>query len=185
MHDFIKALTPSDIINLVAIAVSLCVSVPAIIIAVLTLRQNSRMIEQSTRPVLQIYPHHLNSLIYIVVKNFGQSACTIDSISCDHQFTQNDTLDHDYGSDVFGHLVGAMFAPGYAIRCPLRASCAPTEDLEFKITYHSSEKTYSDVFCFNIYSNTPFLDVYASGTNDTAHLRNISRELRDLVKLKL
>ena len=55
-------LTASDIIDLLGIAASLTASVVAIIISILALRQNSKMIEDSTRPNIQIYPVYLDHI---------------------------------------------------------------------------------------------------------------------------
>ena len=54
--DFWAQLTPSDKVQVVGIIVSAVISVIAIFISVLTLRQNSKMIEESSRPVISIYP---------------------------------------------------------------------------------------------------------------------------------
>ena len=43
-------LTTSDVIDLIGIFASLFIGVIAIIISILSLRQNSKMIEESTRP---------------------------------------------------------------------------------------------------------------------------------------
>lgn len=47
-----EPLTPADLIEIIGIIVSLITSVVAIGISVQTLRQNSVMIEESTRPIL-------------------------------------------------------------------------------------------------------------------------------------
>lgn len=77
------SLTPSDVIQLIGILASLITSIIAIIISVLTLKQNSKTIDETSRPYVAIYakttnfqsPHY-----YLVVKNFGQSGATISSI---------------------------------------------------------------------------------------------------------
>lgn len=53
-------LTTSDVIDLIGIFASLFIGVIAIIISILSLRQNSKMIEESTRPNIQIYPVFLD-----------------------------------------------------------------------------------------------------------------------------
>lgn len=74
--DFWAQLTPSDKVQVVGIIVSAVISVIAIFISVLTLRQNSKMIEESSRPVISIYSQSINAgtpMLFIVVKNFGSS----------------------------------------------------------------------------------------------------------------
>ena len=65
-------LTVSDIIEAIGILVSLATSVVAIFISVKTLKQNSDMIEESTRPVISVYAQSINPgvpMFYLVVKN--------------------------------------------------------------------------------------------------------------------
>lgn len=52
MTDFFTALSVSDVIQLLGIIISLVTSVVAIIISVLSLKQNSKMIADSTRPYI-------------------------------------------------------------------------------------------------------------------------------------
>lgn len=177
--------TTSDIIQFLGIIASLITSIIAIAISVKTLKQNSKMIEESTRPYIQIYPIYLNSYVYINIKNFGQSYGIIDSVSCNHKFTKEQTLNDDLGQNIFDIVSGAILAPGHSITCPLTAHKVSSIKFEFVIKYHSSSKSYEDHFSFNPHANSPFADLYPSGKTETDHLKNISKELRDLVKLQL
>lgn len=67
-------LSVSDFIQIVGIIASLITSIVAIFISILTVRQNSEMIEESTRAYISIYEATTNfSSIkyYFVIKNFG------------------------------------------------------------------------------------------------------------------
>ena len=178
-------LTISDVIEIVGIIASLVTSIVAIVVSVKTLRQNSRMIEESTRPNLQIYPVYMNSILYIVIKNYGASEAYIDRIDCDHQFTPNETMGDKLGSDIFSRVKGAILSPGYAIKCPLIAHEITDDDFHFRVLYHSSEKSYETEFHFNVSANAPFADIYHMSHTTDGHLQNISRELRDIVKTRL
>lgn len=178
-------LTPSDIIEICGIIASLLVSIVAIVISLVSLRQNSRMIEESTRPNLQIYPVYMNSILYIVIKNYGSSEAYIDQIDCSHQFSQKETMGDKLGADIFSRIKGAILSPGYAIKCPLIAHKITDNDFRFHLFYHSSEKSYEAEFHFNISANAPFADIYPTSDTTNGHLKNISRELRDIVKTRL
>ena len=81
MSHIIKSLgsiTWSDIIEIAGIIASTITSIIAIAISVKTLRQNNKMLEESTRPNIQIYSIYSDTIVYIMIKNFGQSSCTID-----------------------------------------------------------------------------------------------------------
>lgn len=178
-------LNPSDIIEIVGIVASLLVSIVAIVISLVSLRQNSRMIEESTRPNLQIYPVYMNSLLYIVIKNYGASEAYIDRIDCNHQFSQKETMGDKLGTDIFSRTKGAILSPGYAIKCPLIAHEITDNDFRFHLFYHSSEKSYEAKFHFTVSANAPFADTYPTSRTTDGHLENISRELRDIVKTRL
>lgn len=180
----IANISVSDKIQLASITVSSLISIIAIIISIASLMQNSKMIEESTRPNLQIYSVYLNSMAYIIIKNFGQSSCTIDSLTCDHKFSRDETFD-ELGENIFSNLSGAIMTPGFAIRCPLISYKVTKKMLHFEIKYHSTTKRYQDHFDFSIFSNSPYSDTHPSGNNDTTYLKNISRDLHDLIKLKL
>ena len=178
-------LTVSDIIEIIGIIASLITSITAIGISLKTLKQNSVMMENSTRPNLQIYPVYMNTIVYIIVKNYGASEAYIDQITCSHKFTSKETMNDNLGTDIFSRMNGAILSPGYALKCPLIASEITDNDFEFHVTYHSSEKTYSAEFRFNVSANAPFADIYPASDTTDGHLRNISRELRDIVKTRL
>lgn len=77
----------SDWINVVLCVLSFFLAVISVVTVVITLRQNQKMIENSTRPYIAISyeticvaPNKNNR--YIVVKNYGQSAAEIKDVSC-------------------------------------------------------------------------------------------------------
>ena len=177
-------LTASDIINLLGIAASLTASVVAIIISILALRQNSKMIEDSTRPNIQIYPVYLDHIFYIVIRNFGNSEAIIDELKCYHKFNEAEYF-NDPNNDDFAKLNGSSFCPGYSLRCPLASYAVEDADYQFKIKYHSTTHKYEGSFSFNPAKSTPFADNYASKKSPDEDLHNISKSLENIVKLNL
>ena len=181
---FFSSLTPSDWIQICGIIASTIVSLVAIVISVLTLRQNNKMIEESSRPNIQIYPVYLNRIVYIIIKNFGASEAIIDEVKCSHKFTEAEYFG-DIKNDDFAKLHGAIFSPGYSLRCPLASHSVSNETYKFEIKYHSSKKNYYAEFSFNPFSNAPFADTYPSGNSHDEHLRNIAHHLHAIVKINL
>lgn len=185
MNCFNLTFTTSDIIQLFGIIASLISSIVAIIISLKTLKQNSKMIEESTKPSIQIYPVHIGRISYIIIKNFGQSTAYIDEIFCNHKFSKEETLNRDFGENIFDLISGAILSPGYSIKCPLVAQEVSSIQFNFKIKYHSTCKNYEETFCFNCHSNFPFANVYPNGNDCDDHLKSMSRNLSDLVKMQL
>ena len=68
---FISALTPSDIVQILGIIASFLTAIVAIIISLVTLRQNSKMLEESSRAVISVYSQSINTgtpMLFLVVK---------------------------------------------------------------------------------------------------------------------
>ena len=119
-NEFIAKLTPSDIIQIVGILVSLLTALVAIIISLATMHQNSKMIEESSRAVISIYPQTINTgtpMLFMVIKNFGNSPAAIRKFDYNFDFTDcyQFRSDRDYLKD----FVGSSLAPGQALLCSL------------------------------------------------------------------
>lgn len=175
----------SDIIDITGILVALLCSIIAIAISLITLRQNAKMIEESTRPQIQIYPSFVDGILYLIIKNFGSSEAYIDEIKCSHLFTKEETLNDDLGSDIFSKLNGSILASSHAIKCPLIGHKVKNEVFEFQVKYHSTTKKYECSFSFNPISNLPFADEWPNGRDIESHLQNITKELHSIVKSNL
>lgn len=178
-------LTTSDIINIILTVAALSVSVVAVVISYKTLRQNTKMIEETTRPQVQIYPVFLDGILYIIIKNYGASEAYIDELTCSHFFTSAETMSDKLEGDIFSKAKGAILSSGYSIKCPLLGYNIRSEIFDFHIRYHSSTKTYAANFSFNPVASAPFADM--SPTSDTikGHCLNISKQLNNIVKTKL
>ena len=70
----------SDIINIILCILSFVLAAISVITVVITLKQNSKMIENSTRPYITIYGKKTECGIlkyFLVIKNFGSSGAVI------------------------------------------------------------------------------------------------------------
>lgn len=172
-------------INIILCILSFLLAAISIIFVVLTIRQNSKMIEEATRPNIQIYPELMEYYAYIVIKNFGQSSAYIDSVTCNHKFNKAETLNDDIGKNIFDMISNSFLAPGHSIKCPLIAHKVFDVPFEFKIKYHANNKIYTDTFCFKMQSNFPFADLLPDGKKSDDHLKNISKYLNTIAKSNL
>ena len=80
IFSFLENLSVSDQIQLLGIITSLTVSIIAIFISLATLRQNSKMLESASRPIVSIYVDSITvceQTSYFVLKNFGASPAKI------------------------------------------------------------------------------------------------------------
>lgn len=175
-------LTLSDIITASGIIISFIVSIVSIRISLKTLKQNAIMIEESTRPQIQIYPVFVDAILYLVIKNYGASEAHIDEVKCSHLFTKQETMGDDLGGDIFAKIKGAILSSGSSIKCPLIGHEVSNEVFDFQIDYHSEIKSYTGHFSFNPISCIPFADMSPTSRTTDGHLQNIAKELHNIVK---
>lgn len=149
-----NTLPTSDIIQIVGVITATLVSIISIIISVVTLRQNSAMIKESTRPNVTIYFDIFQTGSprgCFILKNFGQSPAKIVSISC------NDAL-HDSG--IFGKTTNeqlkqfedATIAPNQKFLFPIEAKDYTGTQAIFDITYKKDLDVYSEHININVES---------------------------------
>ena len=148
----------STIVNIILCVLSFILAVISVITVVITLRQNNRMIEESTRPFIAVYSDEINAgnpFFYLVVKNFGTSTAYITKFEYDFDF-KGCTLDYQ------------------------RINKAVT----FTLEYHSgAKKTYSDKFTIDLKAGVSM--PYGKVATEGKELRTISYTLQEMLQKNL
>ena len=146
-------LSTSDLIEAIGVITSLITALIAIVISIKTLRQNAKMIEESTRPYVAVYREYIQVLSviheYLVIKNFGNSGATIDSLSIVPPYEHTD---FPANAKVFAHINGTFIAPGQSFSSVLFIDAFKNDRIgitKIEITYHAGKKKYSDTFTLN------------------------------------
>lgn len=135
-------------INIVLCILSFILAFISIVTVVVTLRQNNKMIENSTRPYICIYFDFTQCgepTGYFVVKNFGTSAAFIDSLTYNNVIKEHPKTLADICA-IFDGLSGNSIAPGQKFLVPFRVFEYKGGISVFDIHYHSGEKHYSEHF---------------------------------------
>lgn len=172
-------LSASSAISLLGIFVSLIASLIAIVISVVSLRQNSKMIEESSRPVIGIYSDSINPgnpMFYLIVKNFGNSTAVITKFDYDYDLKDcyKFRADRDYLKD----LVNCTIAPHQSRICSLDYQKI-SRPIKFDIEYTSCNKTYSDSFTIDLKTGVS-MPIGKVATKDM-ELRTISYTLQEML----
>lgn len=79
----------ATITNIVLCVLSSILVAISVVTVVITLRQNSKMIEESTRSAISIYTGEINTgtpFFYLIIKNFGKSPAYITKFEYDFDF---------------------------------------------------------------------------------------------------
>lgn len=154
----------SNAIQMTGILVSLITSLIAIGISVKSLKQNSQMIENSTRPYIGIYGASIyvgSRSYYLTVKNFGKSSATITSFTCDFDLTKcvddrvNDEKNTSPYKKPFENIENTTMSPGQAFHAIIdfNKAIAQTKNINFYIKYSSGTHKYEDTICLNLIGN--------------------------------
>lgn len=131
-------------VNIVLSVLSFILAAISIVTVVITLRQNNKMIEESSRPVISIYSQSINAgtpMLFIVVKNFGSSSAVINKFDYDYDLT--DCYSFRSERDYLKDLVGSTLAPKQSRICSLDYSKL-TRPITFTLEYTSGRKKYKD-----------------------------------------
>jgi len=179
-------MTLSDVIQLTGIIAALVVGIVSIVISVFSLRQNSKMLEESTRPVISIYGAMTNigiSQHYLVIKNFGQTPATITKFDYDFDFLNNHAYAGKSDKDWLKSLVTANLAPGQSMICALNYQNI-NMPVTFTFEYKSSTKTYKEQIKVNLKAGIAMLTFKSDGINSNS-LKTISYTLQEMLQKDL
>lgn len=180
---FCSSLTVSDIIEIVGIIASLITSIVAITISIVTMRQNSKMIEESTRAIIAIYGESINTgspVFYFVIKNFGNSLATITKFTSDFDFTG--CYGFKTGRNWIADLNNCTIAPGQSRICKIDYDKI-TRPITFDIEYISSGKKYIESMVVDLKAGADMVTT-KTATKDK-ELRTISYTLQEMLQKNL
>lgn len=179
LKNILSQFSPSDYVQIAGIIISLICSLIAIFISVKTLKQNSEMIENSTRPYIGVYLTHTyirNVSCYLVVKNFGQSSALIQSFTYDFDLAKLfDFPDHE----PFENIDGSTLMPQQSNKCvfDLKAALKEANQINFHVVYSSGTHTYEDDICVSL--NSQLGNFVTHNTSPKQELSIIAETLQD------
>lgn len=170
----------SIITNIVLSALSFILAAVSVVTVVITLKQNNRMIESSTRPYIVVYGYVTNfgSLQYtIAIKNFGNSAARIEEFSPSIDLDKI-AINPNENRTPFNNIVGTLIPPNFSITRDVAWNGHP-EKIDFKIRYISNGKQYEDTF--SLQYNIELNDSHGKVSSGDP-LKNISYTVQEYVK---
>ena len=172
------------LINIVLSISSFVLAAISVGTVIITLRQNNRMIEESTRPIVSVYTdeiHIVQPSFYLVIKNFGQSPAYITKFEYDFDFRGCYGVKNDI--DYLQQLNKAVLAPGQSRICMLDYASID-RDVTFSITYQSgTKKEYSETFTIDLKAGVDMLS--AKTATEGKELRTISYTLQEMLQKNL
>lgn len=179
-------MTLSDWIQLFGAISALFIGIVSIVISVKTLKQNSEMVEESTRPYVVVYHEILDfgsAKDYFVIKNFGQTGATILKLQSSDSIESGLPEIDDISPSDFQKIEGCFLAPNQSINFPVIQTKKSREPIDFLLEYKSSSKIYSDKFVIDCDSRK-HIPIYRSNST-SGELKTISYTLQELVERQL
>ena len=174
----------STIVNIILCVLSFILAAISVVTVVITLRQNNKMIEESTRPVISVYTDEINAgnpFFYLIVKNFGKSPAYITKYEYDFDFKGCYKIRND--RDYLEGLNNAVLAPGQSRICTLDYAKIDKE-VTFTLEYHSgAKKVYSDKFTIDLKAGVSM--PYGKVATEGKELRTISYALQEMLQKNL
>ncbi|MFR4883622.1 MAG: hypothetical protein ACLUDL_06500 [Eubacterium callanderi] len=133
-------------------AISLLISLIAVMISLATLQQNKKMVEEANRPYLVVYYDNVQTLSdvfeYIVLKNFGKTGAVIDYVTVDPPVKY-----WDDGHQPFCKMKNTFVAPGQVFTTELFNTNFPkppnVETRTYTIQYRTDSRTYKETYIIN------------------------------------
>ena len=172
-----------DWIELSSVIASFILAFLSLIFVVIAIKQNSKMIKNSTRPYVAVYLQAANFQrvnMYLVVKNYGKSAAIIDKM----EFSV-DLKDVAYGEEriPFDNMEETTIAPNQSIISYIDTKKSKRNGITLfsvDLEYHDNVNVYKEKYPINIEAYMGNVSSRASTKNE--ELKIISYTLQDLVE---
>ncbi len=173
----------SDWINVCLCILSFALATISVITVVITLKQNKKMIQNSTRPYIVAMAqitNFQNPTFYLVIKNFGASGATIKEMNSSIELKE---VTYREEFTPFHNIEGLFLAPGQTITSSLDTKEFKEKGIrEFTIhlKYTDGINTYEENYPINYKAYIE--NVCTRASTDGKELKIISYALQDLVE---
>lgn len=139
----------SIILNIIFTALSIVLVGFSLYLIHVTLKQNNKMLEASTRPYMSAYLEGKYGVATLVLKNYGNSPAEIISFHSSLDFS---AIIPNAKLTPFRNIEGSSFPPGHAVSTifpyePFVSSC---DEFKISIKYSANGFTYNEEIPINI-----------------------------------
>lgn len=175
-----------DWINVVLCVLSFVLAAISVVTVVITLRQNNKMIESSTRAYIAVSGQSINVQspeFLLVVKNYGNSSAIIENITFDIPLKP-----YMYALDIepFSAVTNATLCPNQNIVCNLNPVKMGEDNITIitcTVTYTSNGKKYVEKQIINFEALCK--NVVTKANTEGKELKIISYALQEMLKKNL
>lgn len=162
-------------------------AISSIIIAKETLKQNNKMIEESTRPYIVFYKDiiDINSPIeYLILENFGTSAGIITDMNYNDKEFKAIFNRNSVDEELIKYFSKITLAPNQKYLIPIDTKNRLSDIFSIELKYHSSVKVYNETFNINLSQDYSIIFTKQHKSDSAKEIFTISNALQELVKRK-
>lgn len=175
-----------DWINLILCVLSFALAAISVVTVVITLKQNNKMIESSTRAYVTVSGQSINvqsSEFMIVIKNYGQSNALIEKIEFNMSLKP-----YMYALDIepFEAISNTTLCPNQNIVCnldPVKMGKDNVKTIDCSIIYISNGKRYVETQTINF--DALCKNVITKASTEGKELKIISYAIQEMIKKNL
>lgn len=180
-------LTASDLINIALCVLSFFLAAISVVTVIVTLKQNSKMIENASRPYVGIHSEKTDFgylKYFLILKNYGSSKATITDFKCDIDLSKY-TL--SYNTPPFEHIIGTCLMPQQQVMRTLDFSKLykdKIKTIKFHIEY-IDVKSYSEDISIIVESESEYMLTRNHKTDLNNEIEIISTTLQGIAEQML
>lgn len=168
-------------ISIISLIATTVISIISVSIAILTLRQNNKIIKEANRPSINVFLETIATTTmrnnYLVIKNFGNTPGKINSIEC-----SVDVKSICY-TNPFKDMINCTLAPNQSI-----VTACNTENIDeayrFTIKYSNGKRKFTDISSINAKYTKSLVSSQSSSSNMTILEKTIVNVTEELIKAK-
>lgn len=176
-------MTTSEILQLSTLIATSVTSWISIIIAVKTLKQNSKMITDNTRAHILFYIdyHPQTNTYYLVIKNFGNSTGKLKYIEITPNLDWNKTK-HKSDINVLTNTKDLLLAPNQKVSSYFEFEDYPDTIFDVKLAYETQKTTYTESYTIDLsyIRNLDWLHSY-SFDDDSKDYKNVLYKINNSI----
>lgn len=173
-------------VNIILCILSFVLTLVSVVTVVITLIQNNKMIESTSRPYVGIYTQSViigeKPTFYLVIKNFGQSSAQFKKFCYTPELKGCFNLDTD--KEFLKQVEKMVLAPNQSRICMFDYDAVP-EEVCFEYEYSSpAKKQYKETVEISMKAAINLPTVVSNGSQDNNE-RIISHTLQEMLKKSL
>lgn len=173
-------LSASDIIQLIGILVALMIGIISIIISIVAIRQNSKIIKESNKAQIEVFPFKIYGDVFprIKIQNFGKTTGTITSVITNPEIPTDDILDNP-----FKYYEGLSLAPNQSFSTIFSKESepeVPIKEFEVTLTYMTLDEKVVSKHRINYNFLDGYYEAHTSSTETNKALDKINRSIQGL-----